>query len=158
MCTKANKVIYKIFRCFCCKKIDAYVKAYLAYVLSVLVYSTCIWPPYKVGLINMIEKVQNYFTRGLFIRCKIPNMNYNDRFQYLNLNTLELRRLHFGMYMCFNIIESFVTCNLSDSLKRDNNNPCNPRNHCFKLLSSFCKLNVRKNFFLSYCTIMESIT
>ena len=50
-------------------------------------------------------------------------MNYNDRLQYLNLNTLELRHLHYDMYKCFNIIKSFVTCNLSDNLKRDNNNP-----------------------------------
>ena len=48
-------------------------------------------------------------------------MNYYDRLQYLNLNTLDLRRLHFDMYMSFNIIKSFVTCYLSDSLKPDNN-------------------------------------
>ena len=45
MCTKAYKAIglNSIFRCFCCKKIDVYVKAYLAYVRSILEYSTCIW-------------------------------------------------------------------------------------------------------------------
>ena len=137
MCTKAYKAINSIFRCFC-KKIDVYVKAYLAYVRSILEYSTCIWSPYKVGLINMIEKVQKYFTRSLFIRCKIPYMHYYNHLQYLNLNTLELRCLHFDMYMYFNIIKSLVTCNLSNSLKRDNNNPYNIRGHCFKLLSYFC--------------------
>ena len=75
---------------FWCKKINVYVKANLAYVRSILEYSTCIWSPYKVSLINMIEKVQKYFTRHLFIRCKISCMNYFDRLQYLNLNTLEL--------------------------------------------------------------------
>ena len=47
-------------------------------------------------------------------------MKYYDFLQYLNLNTFELRRLYFDMYMCLNIIKSFVTCNLSDSLKRHN--------------------------------------
>ena len=149
MCTKAYKVINSLFRCFCCKKIDVYVKAYLAYVRSILEYSTCIWSPYKVGLINMIEKVQKYFTRRLFIRCKIPHMHYYDRLQYLNLNTLELRRLHFDMYMCYNIMKSFVTCNLSDNLKLDNNNLYNLRGHCFKLFTSFSNLNVRKYFFVN---------
>ena len=36
MCAKAYKVINSIFRCFCCEKIDVYVKAYLAYVSSIL--------------------------------------------------------------------------------------------------------------------------
>ena len=76
-------------------------------------------------------------------------MHYYDRLQYLNLNTLELRRLHFDMYMCYNIMKSFVTCNLSDSLKRDNNNPYNLRGHCFKLLAYFSNLNVRKYFFVN---------
>ena len=52
----------------------------------------------------MTEKVQKYFTRRLFIRCKIPYMNYYNRLKYLNLNTLKFRRLHFDMYICFNII------------------------------------------------------
>ena len=79
MCTKAYEVINSIFICFCCKKIDVYVKAYLAFVRSILEYSTYIWSPYKVEQINMIEKVQKYFTRPLFIRCKIPYMNHYDR-------------------------------------------------------------------------------
>ena len=41
------------------KKIDVYVKTYLAYVRSILEYSTYIWSSHKVGLINMIEKVQS---------------------------------------------------------------------------------------------------
>ena len=48
MCTKAYEVINSIFICFCCKKIDVYVKAYLAYVRSILEYSTYIWSPYKL--------------------------------------------------------------------------------------------------------------
>ena len=39
MCTNADRVINSIFRRFCCKKIDVYVKAYLAYGRSILEYS-----------------------------------------------------------------------------------------------------------------------
>ena len=46
-------------------------------------------------------------------------------------------------------MKSFVICNLSDSLKRDNNNPYNLRGHCFKLLTSFSNLNIRKYFLSS---------
>ena len=47
LCTKAYKVINSrpTFRCFCCKKVDIYVKAYLLYVLSIFEYSKCICSP-----------------------------------------------------------------------------------------------------------------
>ena len=50
------------------------------------------------------------------------------------------------MCMCYNMMKSFVTCNLSDNLKRDSNNSYNLRGHCFKLLTSFSNLDVRKYF------------
>ena len=150
MCSKAYKVINNIFRCFCCTTINDYAKAYLAYVRSILEYSTCIWLLCEVRLINTIEKVQKCFTRRLFNRYKIPYMNYYDHLQYLNLNILELQRLHFDIHMCCNIIKSFVSCSLSARLKRDNNNLYDIRGRCLKLLSSFCKIYARKYCFVNH--------
>ena len=70
-CKKAYWVINNIFHSFCCKDPNVYVKAYSSFVRPHLEYASCIWSPYKAGIIKYIEKVQKYFTRQLFIRCKI---------------------------------------------------------------------------------------
>ena len=47
--------------------------------------------PYKVGIKKYIEKVQEYFTRRLFIRCNSVCTHYLDRLEILKLFSLKLR-------------------------------------------------------------------
>ena len=47
ICKEAYWVINKIFRSFCCKDNNVYVKAYSSYVRSHLEHASCIWSPYK---------------------------------------------------------------------------------------------------------------
>ena len=66
-CKKAYWVINNIFRSFCCKDTDVYVKAYSSYVRPHLEYVSYIWSLYKGGIIKYITKVRKYFTRLLLL-------------------------------------------------------------------------------------------
>jgi len=56
-----------------------------------------------VWYINNIENIQRRFNKRLFIREKL---SYDDRLKSLNLDRLELRRIHFDACMAYNILEN----------------------------------------------------
>ncbi|EYC32284.1 hypothetical protein Y032_0003g1495 [Ancylostoma ceylanicum] len=65
---KATRQIYCLFKALRTKNVAIMIKAYKTYVRPIMEYGTTIFNPHKKSLINMIEKVQNNFTRKLMVR------------------------------------------------------------------------------------------
>ena len=81
-CAKAYSVIKRIFRCFITKNVTEILTAYITYVRRHLEFTSTVWNPGieargYIGLKRQLEKVQKYFTRRLFGRCKIPYPSYD---------------------------------------------------------------------------------
>ncbi len=56
----------------------------------------------------MIEKVQRYFTRRLFYRCRLPYLPYLERRNSLQIETLEKRRVKTDLIFCYKLKNSLV--------------------------------------------------
>jgi hypothetical protein len=77
---------------------------YCAFVKSILNYNSIIWSPYKFGSIDSLEVIQIRFLRLLSIQCYIqrfPQISYEPLLLYLNLDTLQFRRVKHDI--CFYI-------------------------------------------------------
>ena len=62
-----------------------------------LEYSSPVWSPHTLGMINSIESVQRRFTKKL---CGMSSLPYDERCTCLRLDRLELRRLHCDVLTC----------------------------------------------------------
>ena len=71
------------------------------YLRSTFEYNSVTWSPMLTKDIVCIEKVQRRFTKRL---PGLKNLTYQGRLNHLNLITLELRRLHLDLTMCYKII------------------------------------------------------
>ena len=108
-----------------------------------LEYNTAVWSPTLKKDITAIEAVQRRFTKRL---PGLRNYSYSDRLKSLQLNSLELRRLHFDLILCYQIIFSLVALNSDDYFKIGNVN--NTRGHQYKLQKDSSR-GVRQHFFSS---------
>ena len=72
-------------------------------------------------------------------------MPYNDRLVWLQLPSLELRRIRKDLIMCYKIMHSHVALELSDFVALSNNS--RTRGHNFKLFKKQFCLDVSKYFF-----------
>jgi hypothetical protein len=87
------------------------VRAFTTYVRPVLEYNSVIWSPYNKGDVECIEKVQRRFTKRL---PGLKNLTYCQRLESLSLPSLELRRLHFDLAMCYKIVFGLVKLSFDD--------------------------------------------
>jgi len=91
-------------------------------------YNSVIWSPSTIRDIELIERVQRRFTKRLpgFKTCC-----YDDRSSILCLPSLELRRLHIDLIMCYKIVFGIVDVKFDDFFKRSS--VVTTRGHAFKL-------------------------
>ena len=94
----ANKMLGIIKRNFVNMNKECFLLLYKSLVRSHLEYANSVWCPYKVGLINDIERVQRRATKLLV--C-IKGLSYEKRLEYLKLPTLKFRRLRGDMIEVF---------------------------------------------------------
>ena len=83
-------------------------RAYSSYVRPILEYCSCVWSPVFVSDIDMIERVQRFFTRRVFGRCGLAEASYINRLEALKLDSLELRRLHNDLVMMYKCVHGDV--------------------------------------------------
>jgi hypothetical protein len=96
-----------LFRGFTSRNSDIMRRAFIVYIRPIVEYNSIVWNPYLVHLINLLESVQRRFTKRI---PSISNFTYAERLAYLNLDTLELRRLRFDLvfyYKVFNHLTPF---------------------------------------------------
>ena len=144
MVAKAHRRANQILRCFLSRDNEILVKAFVTYVRPILEYSSAVWSPHTVGMINSIESVQRRFTEKL---CGMSFLTYDERCACLGLDRLELRRLQCDLITCFKIIhgfnclkseEFFTLCGVQTT-----------RGHPFKLHVQHYRIDARKYFFSS---------
>lgn len=145
-----NHVVFKasvranlIKKCFISRDTDTMVKAFNVYVRPYLEYAACVWSPYLVGDITLIESVQRRFTRTL---PGLSSLNYGERLNRLNLTSLESRRLHHDLIMTYKILFGLVDLKPEEFFTRANT-VYNTRGHMHKLCVNHCRVNTRKHFF-----------
>ena len=97
----ANQRMNLLYRAFFSRSLNTLVKAYITYIRPLLEYNTVVWSPHKKCDIQLVEKVQRRFTKQL---PGLRNMTYAERLAVTGLHTLELRRLHADLIMCYKIV------------------------------------------------------
>ena len=98
-----------IFRVFSCRVPSILLKAYTVFIRPLLESCTPVWSPYQKIDIECIERVQHVFTLRLFQRCGLGyDVCYKNRCDFLELESLEMRRLRFDLLMCFKIVRGFL--------------------------------------------------
>ena len=91
------------FRGFLSRDLKFARKAFITYIRPILEYNSIIWNPTEIFLIDLIENVQRHFTKNI---PSIANLPYKERLVRLNLEPLELRRLHFDLVNYFKILNN----------------------------------------------------
>ena len=143
--SKAFQRINVLFRSFISGNISILTKAFITYVRPLVEYCSYIWSPHQLYLIQKIERVQKYFTRRALHGA---GLHYKERFQVLNLESLEIRRIKSDVKLCFKIVNGL--CDLDPSkffelLPQS----FGTRGHSMKLIKPICYTNCQLNFFSS---------
>jgi len=104
---KANGKTGLIYRCFRSRNQEFLKNLYLTFVRPYSEFATTIWSPYTVTDIQSVESIQRRFTSRM---PTIQHLSYPDRLSYLNLESLELRRLHVDLLELYKIVHfhSFI--------------------------------------------------
>ena len=154
ICRKAYVSINVIFRCFHSANVHALLTAYRSFVRPTLEYCSTVWNPalsarHYLGLTDALERVQRYFTRRVYYRCKLDsNHDYLQRLVFLNLESLQLRRTHNDLIMVYKIIHGHVNINADKLLHhKSTTSAISTRGHGLKLKTCQFKLDVAKNHF-----------
>ena len=154
----SSQVSYQIRKTFKTRNIWTLLKLYLTYIRPKLEYSTPVWSPYLKKDIMKIESVQKVFTKFACLRCSVSFSSYKDRLLFLNLKTLEYRRIVFDLVFLFKIIKGQTNLNFSDFFV-NRNLPFNLRGSKLKItpLLSFQTSQWQGSFFNRVVTIWNSL-
>ena len=139
---KANQRTNMILRCFISKDINTLLHAFVVYVRPLLEFNSVVWSPYFKCDSDAVERVQRRFTK------RLPGLRfctYIERLKKLDLASLELRRLHCDLLMCYKIVFGLIKLDFDEFFTF---NPVgSTRGHQYKLFKNRGDVNVRKNFF-----------
>ncbi len=149
---KAMQRCALLFRVFHTRNLSSLVRSYKAYVRPILEYGSCIWNPYLKKDVIRLEKVQRYFTRRVFARCRIPTEPYPQRLITLDLDPLNLRRLHTDLIQYFKIIRNLTKLQSERFFQLPNIPggrvlPGRTRGHKYKIYLQNSRIDIRKHVF-----------
>lgn len=140
-CVKsANKIIYFITKAFKNHSTQMILKLYKSYVRPKLEHAHCIWNPYYIKDIELLERVQRKVTK---IPIELQNLPYEIRLERMRLTTLKERRHRGDLIETFKIINHHYSSPIQIFHK---NNNTNLRGHSKKLDKERCSKFQRKNF------------
>jgi len=143
----ANKAYLRaklIMRCFLSVNVHVLMRAYYVYIRPILDYNSHVWNPFTLGNMRLIENVQRYFTRIAFYKCGLPRLPYNARLQYLNCETLQVRRVKRDLVETYKYVMHFYDSEISNILVIKGNS--HTRGHDFKLVRNYSRTDNRKYF------------
>ncbi|EYC26747.1 hypothetical protein Y032_0010g946 [Ancylostoma ceylanicum] len=109
---KAMGITYNMFKILKTKDVNVLIRAYKTYIRPIMESGTTVFNPYKQKDIDLLESVQNNFTRKVFIRCSgidyssIPNST--ERSKQLGLPTLRSRRTKNDLVMMYKILTGTI--------------------------------------------------
>ena len=90
--SKASRVSAVVFRTFTNRDPFFYRLAYLGYVRPILLYNSTVFNSHSAKADNLLEHVQQAFTRKIFWRCHLPKTSYEERLAFLDLDKLCVER------------------------------------------------------------------
>jgi hypothetical protein len=150
---KAHQRVNMILKCFISRDIVTLQRAFTVYVRPLLEYNAVVWSPVLKCDIVSIEKVQRRFTKRL---PGLQHYSYADRLKRLNIMSLELRRLHIDLIMCYKIVFGIIDLRFDDFFTV--NPSFSTRGHSYKLFRRRGDVNARKHFFsIRIVTIWNSL-
>jgi hypothetical protein len=139
---KAYFVIRNIFTAMKHHSYDFYRKMYICYVRPILEYGSQVWSPILKGNIDKIEKVQKYCTRHIVSSADMP---YFERLVFLNLESLEVRRLKSDLILFFKKYKNVTMINIENSYQF----VYSARGHSLHLFKYYCRTDKRKLFWIN---------
>jgi len=86
-------------------------KAVVTYIRPILEYNGILWSQNLVYLIDLIESVQRKFTKRI---NSLASVLYSNRLNLLNLQPVELRRLHLDLTNYYKILNGLSPLTASD--------------------------------------------
>jgi len=89
-----------ILRSFVSRDVALLIRAFIVYVRPIVEYNSVIWSLQNVHDIEEIERVQRRFTKRL---PGLKTYSYATRVNQLKIPSLELRRLHVDLIMCYKV-------------------------------------------------------
>jgi hypothetical protein len=75
-------------------------RAFIAFICSILEYTSVVWSSSLLCLIELLESVQRSFSKRL---PSLSSLTYTERLVVLNVETLELRRLRFDLIFYYKV-------------------------------------------------------
>lgn len=138
---KAYFVIRNIFTTFKGHDCDFYSKMYTCYVRPQLEYACQVWSPHLKTNIDRIESVQRYYTRRI---CP-NNTPYLERLTFLNIKTLENRRICSDLTMFYKVINNVTCVDVQEYYSFVNRS----RGHSKHLFMYYSRTNIRKFFWVN---------
>ena len=111
--SRAYQRIAILFKGFSSRDPQLLKRAYIVYVRPILEYCSSVWSPHKIRDIEALERVQRYFTRKLY---GLKSFTNDDRLNFSDLESLELRRFKVDLIMYFKIMHDHVDVEKSDFL------------------------------------------
>ena len=145
----ANKMLGIVKRNFQDLDKNSFILLYKGMVRCHLEFAVSVWNPYRIGLIEDIEKVQKRETK-LIRECK--GLDYKERLKFLNLPTLHYRRIRGDMIEVFKILNELYDVNVVPPIAKSLNN--RTRGNSFKLQVVRCKYDIRK---YSFCNRVVNV-
>jgi hypothetical protein len=100
---KAMRVYGWLVRNLICRDQETIIRLYKALIRPILEYASSVWSPYRIGLINLIERVQRKVTK-LIDNFRRSTMSYSERLRFLKLPTLKWRRNYLDLLKVFQIV------------------------------------------------------
>ena len=110
---KAHQWADIILRCFASKVL---VSAFIVYVRPIVEHNSVVWSPCLKRDTDLIEKVQRRLTKRLYgLKSECRDLDtYADRLVKLGLHSLELRRLHLDLVLCYTIDFGVINVSFND--------------------------------------------
>ena len=143
MVAKAHQRAGAILRCFVSRDVKLLVKAFTVYVRPLVEYNSVVWSPCSIQDIMHVERVQRRFTKAL---PGFKTLSYSSRLKKLDLPSLEKRRLHSDLIMCYKIIFGIVNICTSDFFHF--HTVMSTRGHPYKLFKERSTNTVRNNLMM----------
>jgi len=105
---KAHSRMWLLFETFRVSRPETLVFAFKVFVRPLLESSSQVWSPYLLKDVELIERVQHYFTWRIYCRFNWDMDTYSNRCARLNLDFLETRRIVADLILTYKMLHNLV--------------------------------------------------
>lgn len=104
---KLSRLVDFFFRNSKTRDVKFVVKLYECYVLPLLDHCCQLYLPYTAKNVELIESIQNVFTKHLCGQ-QLPYLNYVNELKHFHLKILESRKILFDLFLLYKLIYGFA--------------------------------------------------